>query len=48
MMSPLRGLPIYSLLVPMTHVMGYCYSAPPGLVDRSSFTAFTKSDNAPL
>ncbi|MDT4955213.1 MAG: hypothetical protein QOJ02_3351, partial [Acidobacteriota bacterium] len=28
---PLRGLLIYSMLVPMTHVMGYWYAAPPGL-----------------
>jgi hypothetical protein len=30
-MPPLRGLNIYSLLIPMTRVMGYKYLAPTGL-----------------
>ncbi|MDT4898933.1 MAG: hypothetical protein QOH25_4010 [Acidobacteriota bacterium] len=37
-MPPLRGLFIYLLLVTMTHVMGYCYIAPPGLAVRTPFT----------
>ncbi|MDT4898324.1 MAG: hypothetical protein QOH25_3401 [Acidobacteriota bacterium] len=30
-MSPLRGLTIYSILVPTADAVGYWYSAPPGL-----------------
>jgi hypothetical protein len=39
-MPPLRGLTIYSMLVPMTYVMGYWYFAPPGLsLDLLLFTS---------
>jgi hypothetical protein len=31
MMSPLRGLPIYSMFVPTSDDVGYCYVAPSGL-----------------
>ncbi|MDT4895991.1 MAG: hypothetical protein QOH25_1068 [Acidobacteriota bacterium] len=30
-MSPLRGLTIYSILIPTADAVGYCYVAPPGL-----------------
>jgi hypothetical protein len=34
-MPPLKGLQLYSRLSPMTYVMGYWYSAPPGLKAQS-------------
>ena len=37
MMSPLRGLTIYLMTVPMTYVMGYCYIAPDGAAFQCCF-----------